>query len=228
MVLDEAVELAKRFGEADSPAVRERRARRDPPARLSAAAGTRGEAVAKGDEEEMSDELEQPQRAARSGLAGRVGAAAGEGARPSRRWGSTSTRRASSAPHARRRSSRPTASRRSRSSSGWRLDVRVAGRVLTKRGHGKASFATLRDGEARLQVYVRADEVGEHGLPGARARGPGRLRGRRRPRDAHAQGRAERAGDASSSSSRRRCCRRPRSGTGSPTSRSATAGATST
>ncbi|HXY40057.1 MAG TPA: lysine--tRNA ligase [Vicinamibacteria bacterium] len=41
------------------------------------------------------------------------------------------------------------------------LDVRVAGRVLTKRGHGKASFATLGDGESRLQVYVRSDEVGE-------------------------------------------------------------------
>ena len=39
--------------------------------------------------------------------------------------------------------------------------ARVAGRVLTKRGHGKASFATLGDGEARLQVYLRADEVGE-------------------------------------------------------------------
>ncbi|HVO12406.1 MAG TPA: lysine--tRNA ligase [Vicinamibacteria bacterium] len=41
------------------------------------------------------------------------------------------------------------------------LEVRVAGRVLTKRGHGKASFATLGDGESRLQVYVRSDEVGE-------------------------------------------------------------------
>ena len=41
------------------------------------------------------------------------------------------------------------------------VDVRIAGRVLTKRGHGKASFATLGDGEARLQVYVRSDEVGE-------------------------------------------------------------------
>jgi lysyl-tRNA synthetase class 2 len=42
-------------------------------------------------------------------------------------------------------------------------DVRVAGRVLTKRGHGKACFATLSDGESRLQVYVRSDEVGERG-----------------------------------------------------------------
>ena len=39
--------------------------------------------------------------------------------------------------------------------------ARVAGRVLTKRGHGKASFVTLGDGEARLQVYLRADDLGE-------------------------------------------------------------------
>jgi lysyl-tRNA synthetase, class II len=43
------------------------------------------------------------------------------------------------------------------------VSVRIAGRVLTKRGHGKASFATLGDGESRLQVYVRLDEVGERG-----------------------------------------------------------------
>jgi lysyl-tRNA synthetase, class II len=40
-------------------------------------------------------------------------------------------------------------------------DVRIAGRVMTLRGHGKASFATLSDGEARLQVYVRQDDVGD-------------------------------------------------------------------
>ena len=42
-------------------------------------------------------------------------------------------------------------------------EVKVAGRVLTKRGHGKASFATIGDGEARLQLYVRQDVVGEEG-----------------------------------------------------------------
>jgi lysyl-tRNA synthetase, class II len=41
--------------------------------------------------------------------------------------------------------------------------VRIAGRVLTKRGQGKVSFATLSDGESKLQIYVRADEVGEGG-----------------------------------------------------------------
>jgi lysyl-tRNA synthetase class 2 len=44
---------------------------------------------------------------------------------------------------------------------GLGVSVRVAGRVLTKRIHGKASFATLGDGESRLQVYVRVDDVGE-------------------------------------------------------------------
>jgi lysyl-tRNA synthetase class 2 len=39
--------------------------------------------------------------------------------------------------------------------------VRIAGRVLLKRPMGKASFVTLGDGEARLQIYVRKDEVGE-------------------------------------------------------------------
>src|SRR5258706_3290010 len=41
--------------------------------------------------------------------------------------------------------------------------VRIAGRVMTQRGHGKASFLTLSDGEGRLQVYVRQDDVGEEG-----------------------------------------------------------------
>jgi lysyl-tRNA synthetase class 2 len=41
--------------------------------------------------------------------------------------------------------------------------VRIAGRVLLKRPMGKACFATLSDGEARLQIYVRKDEVGELG-----------------------------------------------------------------
>ena len=41
------------------------------------------------------------------------------------------------------------------------LSVRIAGRVMTQRGHGKASFLTLSDGDGRLQVYVRQDEVGD-------------------------------------------------------------------
>jgi len=39
--------------------------------------------------------------------------------------------------------------------------VQIAGRVLLKRPMGKASFATLGDGDTQLQVYVRKDAVGE-------------------------------------------------------------------
>lgn len=38
--------------------------------------------------------------------------------------------------------------------------VTVAGRLMTIRGHGKASFADLQDQSGRLQIYVRADAVG--------------------------------------------------------------------
>ena len=42
-----------------------------------------------------------------------------------------------------------------------RVPVRVAGRVMTIRPHGKAGFAHLQGEGARLQVYVRLDAVGE-------------------------------------------------------------------
>ncbi len=42
-----------------------------------------------------------------------------------------------------------------------KVAVRIAGRLMTIRGHGKASFAHLNDGTARLQIYVRLDSVGE-------------------------------------------------------------------
>ncbi len=38
--------------------------------------------------------------------------------------------------------------------------VRIAGRIMTKRDHGKSSFAHLQDGEGRIQIYVRRDTVG--------------------------------------------------------------------
>jgi len=41
------------------------------------------------------------------------------------------------------------------------VEVAIAGRVLTLRSHGKTGFATLTDGDANLQVYVRRDGVGE-------------------------------------------------------------------
>ena len=39
--------------------------------------------------------------------------------------------------------------------------VRVAGRVALKRPQGKVTFATLADGESRLQIYLRRDELGD-------------------------------------------------------------------
>lgn len=40
-------------------------------------------------------------------------------------------------------------------------NVSIAGRVMSKRGMGKASFFDLRDSSGRIQVYIRKDEVGE-------------------------------------------------------------------
>jgi lysyl-tRNA synthetase, class II len=38
---------------------------------------------------------------------------------------------------------------------------RIAGRLIAKRGHGKASFLDLRDGTGQIQVQARVDELGE-------------------------------------------------------------------
>ena len=42
--------------------------------------------------------------------------------------------------------------------------VSVAGRLMSKRGMGKAVFADLQDGAGRIQLYVRIDDVGEETL----------------------------------------------------------------
>ena len=39
--------------------------------------------------------------------------------------------------------------------------VSVAGRLMSKRGMGKVVFADLQDGEGRIQLFVKIDEVGE-------------------------------------------------------------------
>ncbi|MEW6727639.1 lysine--tRNA ligase [Desulforudis sp. 1088] len=39
--------------------------------------------------------------------------------------------------------------------------VSLAGRLTARRGHGKATFADLRDGSGRVQIYVRLDVVGD-------------------------------------------------------------------
>lgn len=40
-------------------------------------------------------------------------------------------------------------------------NVSVAGRLMSKRGMGKAMFCDLQDGQGRIQLYVRIDELGE-------------------------------------------------------------------
>jgi len=42
-----------------------------------------------------------------------------------------------------------------------KVSVRIAGRVMTIRPHGKAGFAHLQGEGARLQIYIRLDAVGE-------------------------------------------------------------------
>ena len=45
-----------------------------------------------------------------------------------------------------------------------RVEVRVAGRIVALRPHGKAGFAHIAGDGARLQIYVRLDVVGEQGF----------------------------------------------------------------
>ncbi|MBO8172710.1 MAG: lysine--tRNA ligase [Bacillaceae bacterium] len=40
-------------------------------------------------------------------------------------------------------------------------EASVAGRIMAKRGHGKAGFAHIQDRSGRVQIYVRLDQVGE-------------------------------------------------------------------
>ncbi len=45
-----------------------------------------------------------------------------------------------------------------------RVEVRVAGRIVGLRLHGKAGFAHLQGGGGKIQVYVKLDVVGERGF----------------------------------------------------------------
>ncbi len=42
--------------------------------------------------------------------------------------------------------------------------VSVAGRIMAKRGQGKAGFANLQDFEGQIQIYVKVDNVGDENL----------------------------------------------------------------
>ena len=41
------------------------------------------------------------------------------------------------------------------------MHVSIAGRLMAKRGHGKASFCDLQDMYGRIQIYVKLDDVGD-------------------------------------------------------------------
>lgn len=41
------------------------------------------------------------------------------------------------------------------------IDVTIAGRIMTKRGKGKTSFAHVQDVTGQIQIYVRKDVIGE-------------------------------------------------------------------
>lgn len=41
------------------------------------------------------------------------------------------------------------------------IHVKIVGRLMAKRGSGKASFANLKDAKGTIQIYVRLDAVGE-------------------------------------------------------------------
>lgn len=41
------------------------------------------------------------------------------------------------------------------------IEVTIAGRVMTKRGKGKAGFAHIQDISGQIQIYVRLDNIGK-------------------------------------------------------------------
>ncbi|MDR1926177.1 MAG: hypothetical protein LBQ13_00605, partial [Endomicrobium sp.] len=40
------------------------------------------------------------------------------------------------------------------------IRIKAAGRVITYRNMGKAAFLDIKDGYAKIQIYIRADKVG--------------------------------------------------------------------
>ena len=46
--------------------------------------------------------------------------------------------------------------------------VRLAGRIMSKRGMGKAIFSDLQDRTGRVQLYIKVDDMGEEAFAGCR------------------------------------------------------------
>lgn len=41
------------------------------------------------------------------------------------------------------------------------IEVTIAGRIMTRRKHGKTTFCNIRDGFGEIQIYVKKDDIGE-------------------------------------------------------------------
>ena len=82
--------------------------------------------------------------------------------------------------------------------------VRLAGRLMSKRGMGKAVFSDLQDGAGRIQLYVRIDDVGEEALAAFKKYDIGDIVGvegevfRTKPSDSILSSRLTRTGQSSS------------------------------
>ena len=72
---------------------------------------------------------------------------------------------------------------------------RVAGRLVARRGHGKACFLDLRDGSGQIQLHAREDLLGEEAVPAAGRARPRRHRRRRGDGDGDPARRRALAGD---------------------------------
>ena len=46
------------------------------------------------------------------------------------------------------------------------LEFVVAGRIMTRRKHGKTSFCNIKDGTGQIQIYIKKDEIGEASYEG--------------------------------------------------------------
>ena len=68
------------------------------------------------------------------------------------------------------------------------LTLRAPGRITAVRRQGKVIFADLHDGRAKVQLFVRMNELGRSDLDLGQHAGPGRHRGSFGNVDAHADG----------------------------------------
>ena len=85
--------------------------------------------------------------------------------------------------------------------------VRVAGRIVAWRAHGKTTFAHLADPSGRIQLYFKKDAARRRGVRAARAARPRRRDRRQRAALPHAHGRGDGARRPRSSCSPSRCGR---------------------